>query len=216
MRFVDEVNEKITIVQEACLAIYNGYYCINEILGSILYCCEHLNKKLYAKSFPVDPSLLTPASSLNQAPQRAKSNTILTYTSANTLTTSATSSTTDTTTQVEQALSSEKQLQNDYMVNVIEKLENVRKILNEIVPLNFRLELLENIYSLIFVSVNDLKESEDEDDTVTAMAAAHNMENTELSRYLDEAMGLTSDQNGIYFNLKWPRRTTPLLTATIY
>jgi hypothetical protein len=49
VRFVDEENEKISEVQEACLAVYNGFYCINEVQESILYCCMHINHKLYSR-----------------------------------------------------------------------------------------------------------------------------------------------------------------------
>lgn len=48
VRFVDEVNEKILQIQETCLAIYNGFYCISEVLNAILYSCEELNSKIYA------------------------------------------------------------------------------------------------------------------------------------------------------------------------
>lgn len=40
----------------------------------------------------------------------------------------------------------------------------MKKILGQIVPSNYRLEIIENIYSLIFMSSNDLKESDDEED----------------------------------------------------
>ena len=52
VRFVDEVNEKILQIQETCLAIYNGFYCLNELLNAILYTCEHFNAKIYANLRP--------------------------------------------------------------------------------------------------------------------------------------------------------------------
>lgn len=48
VRFVDEVNEKIMQIQETCLAIYNGFFCVNEALQAILYSCEHFNSKVFA------------------------------------------------------------------------------------------------------------------------------------------------------------------------
>ena len=54
-----------------------------------------------------------------------------------------------------------KHLQMEYKANVIEKLDFIRKIINQIQPLNYRLEILENIYSLIYLSSNDLKDIDD-------------------------------------------------------
>lgn len=48
VRFVDEVNEKILHIQETCLAIYNGFYCLNQLLAAILYTCESFNAKIYS------------------------------------------------------------------------------------------------------------------------------------------------------------------------
>lgn len=53
VRFVDEVNEKILQIQETCLAIYNGFYCLNEVLNTVLYTCEHLNSKIYSNLRPI-------------------------------------------------------------------------------------------------------------------------------------------------------------------
>ena len=56
-----------------------------------------------------------------------------------------------------------KTLQEEYNTSVLEKLEGVKRILNQIQPLNYRLEILENIYSLIYLSSNDLKDSDEQD-----------------------------------------------------
>lgn len=56
VRFVDEVNEKISQIQETCLATFNGFFCLNEILNSILYCCENLNRKLYTNNLDSNDS----------------------------------------------------------------------------------------------------------------------------------------------------------------
>ena len=139
---MDEVNEKISLTQETCLATYNGFYCLNEILNAILYCCEHLNKKLYS-------------------PSTASTHKNMRRTSLN--------STTDSTTRQEDTndvdtLKELKSLQLDYKVNVTDKLDSLRKIVNQIQPLNYRLEILENIYSLVYLSSNDLKDSDESDD----------------------------------------------------
>ena len=151
VRFVDEVNEKISQVQETCLAIYNGFYCISEVLNSILYCCEHLNRKFYSNLtsnagnaylgyFKSSSSSLSPsnADSTDPTPQPNK---------------------------ILNKMSSLERMQADYTKNVIDKFDGVRKIINSLLPLNYRLEVLENIYALIYLTSNDLKEvDEDESD----------------------------------------------------
>ncbi len=52
----------------------------------------------------------------------------------------------------------------EYKKNVTDKLEKVRSIVSQIKPMNYRLELLENIYSLIYLSINDLKDADQESD----------------------------------------------------
>lgn len=69
------------------------------------------------------------------------------------------------------SLTSFYELENDYKKNVIEKLEKVRQILANIEPMNYRLELLENIYSLIYLSFNDLKEADESDDDQDELTA---------------------------------------------
>lgn len=61
-------------------------------------------------------------------------------------------------------ISNFERLKLDYSQNISEKLQDVGKIINQINPINYRLEILENIYSMIYLSVNDLKETEDEED----------------------------------------------------
>lgn len=55
-------------------------------------------------------------------------------------------------------------MQSEYTKNVVQKLDLVKKTLNQIVPVQFRIEIIENMYSLLFLSSNDLKESEDEEE----------------------------------------------------
>lgn len=138
VRFVDEVNEKVSLIQQSCLAIYNGFYGLNETLNTILYCCEHLNSRIYATT--QSSSSLSPKDKLKQETKKDKSATEI--------------ATAD----------SEEQLQSDYKQNVVDKLNNVKQILGETLPLNFRLEILENIYSLLYLSSNDLKDDEEEDE----------------------------------------------------
>jgi hypothetical protein len=133
VRFVDEVNEKISQTQEVCLAIYNGYYCINQILELILYCCEHLNKRVFVN--------------VNTSQTHAVANSNRTIVDAQ---------------PVELAPSGDVQI--DYDINVLAKLNEIKAILNQIVPLNYRLEIIENVYSLIYLSCNDLKEDEERED----------------------------------------------------
>lgn len=141
MRFVDEVNEKISQVQEQCLAIYNGFYCLNQILSCVLYCCENLNRKFYSNI--QNPS----KNSVYQLNSMVKSHLGSISSSQNILSTSTDDLGT---------------LQADYSKNIIEKLEHVKQILNQISPLNFRLEILENIYSILYISSGDLKEPDEE------------------------------------------------------
>jgi hypothetical protein len=66
--------------------------------------------------------------------------------------------------KTKEAVNLEK-LQSDYKTNVIGKLDTVKEILSTMAPLNYKLEILENLYSLIYLSSHDLKEPlEDEDD----------------------------------------------------
>ena len=57
-----------------------------------------------------------------------------------------------------------EKLQSDYKLNVVDKLDSIKRILSALMPLNYKLELLENIYSLIYVSSYDLKELNEDDD----------------------------------------------------
>ena len=144
---MDEVNEKISLVQENCLAIYDSYYCLTEIINAIIYCCDHLNKKLYYKDLNAD---------LNEDFQRYKRASTSTYLSF----------------KLKEETKNAKNknsinfsdLETDYKKNVVERLEKIKKIASKLMPLNYRLELLENMYSLIYLSINDLKDAEGESD----------------------------------------------------
>jgi hypothetical protein len=113
VHFVDEMNANITKVQSICLSIYDGFYCINQILEAILNSCEKLNNHLFNST------------------------------------------------------SSKEELQTKYDITVLKHLQIVRNILQNLTPLEYRLEILENIYSMIFLSSDDLKEDieyEEEDE----------------------------------------------------
>lgn len=146
VRFIDEVNEKISQIQETCLSIFNGFHCLNETLSCILYCCEHLNSKIYSHL-----SHLRNAANNNNIKQQ---NLIEAITSISTTQVSSTTSGPNV-----------DQIQQDYSANVAERLNRVKAILRQISPAASRLEIMENIYSLIFLTSNDLKESEDEDES---------------------------------------------------
>ena len=138
VRFMDEVNEKISSSQEACLFVYNGYFCISKILNSILYCCGDINKKLYLNK--------------NEMALKKSNNTRAT--------------------KSEQELDEElanikKHVKTDYELNVIKTFENVRKIVGNINSVTYRLEILQNIYSLIYLMSNHFKEDESDDDSET-------------------------------------------------
>lgn len=62
---------------------------------------------------------------------------------------------------LQQKLNGLERLQDDYTRNVVSKLDNVRAQLSHMNPLNYRLEILENVYSLIYLSAHDLKNDED-------------------------------------------------------
>ena len=148
MRFVDEVNEKISLIQESCLAIYNGFYCINEVLNTILFCTENLNRKFYSSLI----EKINSESTYQNTPSSAPNSLPLSQSSTDT---------------IQSKQNNTEKLQNEYSKNIIEKLESVRAIINQIMPLNYRLEILENVYSLIYLSCSDLKESEEKDDEDT-------------------------------------------------
>lgn len=137
---MDEVNEKVSLIQQSCLAIYNGFYCLNETLNTILYCCENINSRIYSTTSTQSSTSLSSKDKLKQEIKKDKSATEMVPND------------------------SEEQLQSDYKQNVVEKLNNVKQILGDTLPLNFRLEILENIYSLLFLSSNDLKDDEEEDE----------------------------------------------------
>jgi hypothetical protein len=125
-----------------------------------LYCCENLNRKFYAP--PSNPNKNARKGSIFSASGSFSTSTIKTENEALDKIEDADAS-------LEDVLGIKK-LQNDYKTNVIEKFESLKKIINQIQPLNYRLEILENIYSLIYLSSNDLKETDekskqnDEDD----------------------------------------------------
>ena len=123
---MDEINEKISNIQEACLFIYNGYYCVNKIFNSILYCCESINKKLY----------------LNKTELIKNSST----------------------TSEEEFISLQKQVKIDYEVNILKNFDLVRKMVNEIKSVRFRVEILENVYSLVYLMSNHLKDDDNDGD----------------------------------------------------
>lgn len=145
VRFVDDVNEKLSEVQEICLTIYNGFYCISEILNTIFYCCENVNRKLFSGDKQIRKRTNETNSSVSLSNMSDAENL-----------------------SDKQNFNSIDKLQVDYTKNVVTKMETVRKLLGQLSPLNYRLEVLENIYSLIYLTSHDLHETEeqysDEDD----------------------------------------------------
>ncbi len=134
---MDEVNEKISLIQENCLAIYNGFHSVDQIAESILYCCESMNKRLSQLNSKH-------ANTLAQLQKHQESQ--LEHLEARA--------------SVANTLSLLEKVQSEYNENVVLKLDSVKQIVGQIRPLNYRLEIVENIYSLIFLSSNDLKEQE--------------------------------------------------------
>jgi hypothetical protein len=129
---------------------------LNEILNSILYCCENLNRKIYSNK----PTALLSTSTLDNSNTKL-SNNLSESSLTNTLNSDKTNSIHKT--NFTNASNLEK-LQTDYKENVVKKLEQLKKILSEMQPINYKLEILENIYSLIYVTFSDLKEQQDDDD----------------------------------------------------
>lgn len=56
------------------------------------------------------------------------------------------------------------EIQSEYNDFIIENLNSVRKILNKIEPFKFRLEIIENIYSLIYLMTSHLKDDNDDEE----------------------------------------------------
>ncbi len=168
VRFVDEVNENLSRVQEACLATYTGFYCINQVLTAIFYCCENLNRRIY-----------TPEKQSGQL--RSSSSTSFSQIKAN----NNTDDDPDNANSQFSASSSADKLQSDYTDNVLDKLNTVRRLLGQLNPLNYRLEVLENIYSLIYLTSHDLKETDeaesDEEDELDQTNTACQANKTDLS-----------------------------------
>ncbi len=172
---MDEVNEKISQIQETSLAIYNGFYCINEIVNSILYCCEYLNRKLYSTN--------TSGSFSSQTTEIGQTSSSLSSSSTQHLAASAN-------TPKLTKMNSMERMQTDYTKNVIDKMEYIRKILSQLMPVNYRLEILENIYSLIYLSAYDLKEvenNEDSNDENELDLVNEATQNISASKYLDHS-----------------------------
>lgn len=155
VRFVDEVNEKISLVQENCLAVYDGYYCITEIINAIVFCCTNFNKNLSSLNAELNNELEDNAHRY----KRASTSTYLSLKSQDNK-------------SIKSSSTSVYDFEAEYKKNVLEKLENVKLIVSRLLPMSYRVELLENIYSLIYLSINDLKdadqESDDDDDEFTA------------------------------------------------
>lgn len=153
VRFVDEVNEKISLLQQNCLAIYDGFYCMSEMLNSILFCCESFNYKLAQIANDINASNLATSEEM----KRFKRSSTSTYLSFKTIQQGQDN-------KSNKSLVSMYDVENEYKKNVIDKFEVVRGIVSKMTPMNYRLELLENIYSLIYLSLNDFKDTEDESD----------------------------------------------------
>ncbi|RNA16340.1 Zinc finger FYVE domain-containing 26 [Brachionus plicatilis] len=142
VRFIDEVNEKICPIQQKSLNVFNGFYCINQILRCILFCCENLNEKLYQNLESKVKTKSNKAKMFKTSEARMDENE-----------------------NIELQLESIKRV---YHQNVIQILQNVKLIITKIDSFDYRLEILENIYALIFVTSNDLfKASQDESDQLT-------------------------------------------------
>ncbi len=138
MRFVDEINEKISLVQDACLHVYNGFYCINKTVEAIIYCCENINKKIYKVQEANEV--------LNSQQKLSRSATIFLA-------------------KPESGLASQNDqdsLQTEYKDNVLANLDIVRKIIMQLKSFHYRLELLENLYSLVFLMSTHIKEDEED------------------------------------------------------
>jgi hypothetical protein len=102
----------------------------------IIYCCENINRKIY--------KIQETSELVNQ--QKLRSSTVvLLKPQTNPLSTDPLDA-----------------LQSDYKYNVIENLEIVRKILTHVNSFNYRLELLENLYSLVYLMSNHIKDDEED------------------------------------------------------
>lgn len=105
-------------------------------------------------------------------------------------------------------LNSIEKIQQDYTKNVVNKLENVRKIMINLNPLNQRLEILENLYSLIYLSAQDLKEIEDQYSDEEEAEQQHVSNNDSLNKTTrndsirSEYEIINTTELGIRFNLK--------------
>jgi len=145
VRFADEVNEDLTKIQEACITAYTGFYCINQLLIAVMYCYENLN----------------PGTFMNEKQSKCVQTCSSTFFTDSDINNS----------HLKQCpiCSTNEKLKVDYKTNVLDRLDSVRKFFNQLTPLNYRLEVLENIYSLIYLTSHDLKllveiESNEEDE----------------------------------------------------
>lgn len=137
-RFDKEIDPNIS-GQGNCSNIFNGFYCINQILKCVLFCFENLNHEIYFNLESINTKYK------NKKNNKDKGMKIFD----------------NVTKKTELKLEKIKFI---YQENVIQNLESVKSIIFRIDSLDFRLEILENIYALIFLRTDDILQKLPESD----------------------------------------------------
>jgi zinc finger FYVE domain-containing protein 26 len=125
----DKENDEVHIERRRDLSIYTGYCAIKNVMYAVYFCAECIHEKLV---HPVQES--NSLSPLEHMISSMSSN--------------------------ESGMSdSGYNFQEDYSKNVTQKLQNAKRYLSKLQPLAFRMEILENIFSLLFLSHEEIQET---------------------------------------------------------
>lgn len=130
MRFeAEKAKDEVHIERRRDISIYTGYCAIKNVMDAVYFCAECVHEKLVN---PVQES-----SSMPPFEQMISSMS------------SGDSGLSD----------SGYNFQEEYSKNVMEKLSCAKSYLSKLQPLTFRVEILENIFSLLFLSHEEIQES---------------------------------------------------------
>lgn len=126
----DKVMDEVHIERRRDISIYTGYCAIKNVMDAVYFCAECVHEKLVN---PVqEPNSVTPLEHMISS-----------------MMSSGESGISDT----------GYNFQEEYSKNVTEKLNSAKLSLSKLQPLTFRTEILENIFSLLFLSHEDIQES---------------------------------------------------------
>lgn len=151
VRFADENTDNgdqegvqpISLEQERDISIYRSYCALKNVMHVIKTCLDYAHVDLMnptQKKVRRKLSATSMSSTVRESAQGDLGDETLTY-------------------SADLDLQDGAQFQEFYNVNIWSKLEAVKEHLSEVFPLTFRLEVLENIFSLLFITHEDIQES---------------------------------------------------------